>query len=89
MRDAISKIDNNFCIVPELAGIYNLETALDNSKRLPFSPDWFVFGQDNYYSYWICFKRKTITGCYFTYWDHESGCSMEEPVWKDLLSFLK
>lgn len=69
--------------------IYNLETALDNSKRLPFSPEWFVFGQDNYYSYWICFKRKTITGCYFTYWDHESGCSMEEPVWKDLLSFLK
>ncbi len=26
LRDAISKIDNNFCIVPELAGIYNLET---------------------------------------------------------------
>ncbi|MCI8616039.1 MAG: DUF4433 domain-containing protein [Lachnospiraceae bacterium] len=26
LRNAISKIDNNFCIVPELAGIYNLET---------------------------------------------------------------
>ncbi len=26
LPDAISKIDNNFCIVPELAGIYKLET---------------------------------------------------------------
>ncbi len=69
--------------------IYDLELALNNSKRAPFFPDWFVFGQDNYSCFWLCWKGESDDGCYFTYWDHESGRGIEEPVWEDLLSFLK
>ena len=69
--------------------IYNLELALRNSKKNPFYPNWFVFGQDNYFNFWLCSKKENKNGCYYTYWDHESGLDIEEPVWEDLLSFLK
>lgn len=69
--------------------IYGLELALKNSKKTPFFPDWFVFGQDNYSCFWLCFKGKDNNDLYFTYWDHESGLDIEEPVWGDLLTFLK
>lgn len=69
--------------------IYDIDLALANSKRMPFYPNWFVFGQDNYTSFWICTKKDNVDGCYFTYWDHDSGLDIEEPVWEDLLSFLK
>lgn len=69
--------------------IYDLDTALRQSEKSPFSPDWFVFGQDNYFSFWLCTKGKADEGLYFTYWDHESGLEIEEPAWEDLLTFLK
>ncbi len=69
--------------------IYDLDTALRQSGKSPFSPDWFVFGQDNYFSFWLCTKGKADEGLYFTYWDHESGLEIEEPAWEDLLTFLK
>ena len=69
--------------------IYDLDLAITNSNRAPFSPDWFVFGQDNYFSFWLCYKRNNNCGHYFTYWDHESGLEIEAPIWDDLLSFLK
>lgn len=70
--------------------IYDLETALKESAIPPFLPNWFVFGQDNYFSFWLCYKGDNLyDDCYFTYWDHDSGCEIEEPIWKDLLSFLK
>ncbi len=68
--------------------IYDLDTALRQSGKSPFSPDWFVFGQDNYFSFWLCTKGKADEGLYFTYWDHESGLEIEEPAWEDLLTFL-
>lgn len=68
--------------------IYDLDTALRQSRKAPFSPDWFVFGQDNYFCFWLCLKGKADDGLSFTYWDHESGLDIEEPVWEDLLSFL-
>lgn len=69
--------------------IYDIDLALNNSKKSPFFPNWFVFGQDNYSSFWLCTKSDNNDGCYYTYWDHEAGLEIEEPVWDDLLSFLK
>lgn len=69
--------------------IYNIDSAIKLSKRSPFFPNWFVFGKDNYFSYWLCYKGDNSDGCYFTSWDHESGLEIDEPVWEDLLSFLK
>ena len=59
--------------------IYELEFALNNSKRMPFYPEWFVFGQDNYSSFWLCYRGKSEDGCYFTYWDHESAAVHPSP----------
>lgn len=73
----------------EFGNIWDYETAFEISKAEPFYPDWFVFGKDNYFSFWICSKVDYGNGCYFTYWDHESGLQIEEPVWEDLLSFLQ
>lgn len=69
--------------------IYDIDLAIEISKRAPFFPNWFVFGKDNYFSYWLCFKGNNGDGCYFTCWDHESGLDIDEPAWEDLLSFLK
>lgn len=69
--------------------IFDSELAIKNSSKEPFYPNWFVFGQDNYFNFWLCARNKSNDGCYFTYWDHESGLEIEEPTWDDLLSFLK
>ena len=34
--------------------IFKPSIAWEQSKNNPFSPDWFVFGQDNYFSFWLC-----------------------------------
>ena len=69
--------------------IYDLEQAVKNAERIPFFPDWFVFGEDHYFCLWICYKGDDCDGRCFTCWDHESGLEIDEPVWRDLLSFLK
>lgn len=69
--------------------IYDLECAINTSKKAPFYPDWFVFGQDNFFCFWLCWKGESEDGCYFTYWDHESGIPIEEPAWEDMQSFLE
>lgn len=69
--------------------IYDLDTAIKVSERAPFFPDWFVFGEDHYFSYWLCYKGENEEGFYFTYWDHESGLDIGPPVWEDLLTFLQ
>ena len=86
MREFYEKIKN-----AELpyGRIFDIEEAIKKSERKPFDPDWFIFGQDNYYNFWLCSKKKNENGRYFTYWDHSSGLEIEEPIWEDLLSFLK
>ncbi|MBR4083996.1 MAG: SMI1/KNR4 family protein [Lachnospiraceae bacterium] len=69
--------------------IYDMEEALKMSERAPFSPDWFVLGQDNYFSYWLCKKEPNEKGKVFTTWDHASGIGIDEPVWDSLLTFLE
>ncbi len=67
--------------------IFDIEQAKDKSKREPFDPDWFFFGSDNYFTYWIC-RYTQEGGLWITTWDHESGNAIEEPVWESLEEFL-
>lgn len=69
--------------------IYPIEVAIQQSERNPFKPDWFVFGQDNYFSYWLCSFTADEEGLSFTYWDHECGNEVEEAVWSNVISFLE
>lgn len=69
--------------------IFSIEEALEQSKRNPFKPKWFVFGKDRYFTFWLCSYEEDAEGLSFTYWDHESGNEIEEAVWKDVISFLQ
>lgn len=69
--------------------IFKPSIAWEQSKNNPFSPDWFVFGQDNYFSFWLCSYSPDEEGLSFTYWDHESGNEIDGAVWPDLQSFLQ
>jgi hypothetical protein len=69
--------------------IFSIDEALKHSQRLPFIPDWFVFGKDKYFSYWICLYNEDDDGLSFTYWDHTSGNILEGAVWGDVVEFLQ
>lgn len=69
--------------------LFSLEKALKESERAPFNPDWFVFGKDNYFSFWLCSYNKDSNGLSFTSWDHESGSEIGEAADEDIISFLK
>ena len=62
--------------------IFPLDIALEVSEKEPFIHNWFVFGQDNYFSFWS-------EGLSFTAWDHDSGSEIGEASDKDIISFLK
>lgn len=69
--------------------IYTIEESIKRSKRKPFNPEWFVFGTDRYFSFWLCAYNQDEEGLSFTYWDHESGNSIGTAVWPDIISFLE
>ena len=69
--------------------IFTIEEALKQSQKLPYKPDWFVFGKDKYFSFWICLFNKDEDGLSFTYWDHESGNEIDGAAWEDIVSFLE
>ena len=69
--------------------IFTPDIACEQSKNKPFNPDWFVFGRDKYFSFWICSYLPDEDGLSFTYWDHESGNEIDGAVWPDLQSFLE
>jgi hypothetical protein len=69
--------------------IFDIDKALMQSERKPFKPNWFVFGKDNYFSFWLCSFDVDKEGLSFTYWDHESGNEIDGAVWSDIVSFLK
>ncbi len=72
--------------------IYSIEKAIEMSNRMPFiKDDWFCFGQDYYYSYWLCKRGVNMNDFAFTIWDHEMELNIEEPSFRNLqevLSFL-
>lgn len=69
--------------------IFSMERAIKESERLPFKPNWFVFGKDNYFSFWLCLYSPDSEGMSFTSWDHEGGSEIGEAADKDICSFLK
>ena len=69
--------------------IFTIEEALKQSERKPFAPDWFVFGKDRYFSYWLCSYKADEEGLSFTYWDHDSGNEIDGAVWSDIVSLLE
>ncbi len=69
--------------------IFPMCEAIEKSGRDPFNPGWFVFGFDNYFTFWLCKKNGSDSDLVFTYWDHESGNSIEDPEWSNLNDFLK
>lgn len=74
--------------------IYSIEQAVKESEHLPFlglssGGEWFVFGQDNFFSFWLCKYQKDQSGYSFTAWDHESGTGIGEAADEDIVTFLK
>lgn len=69
--------------------IFPLDMALEASEKEPFTHNWFVFGQYNYFSFWLCSYSPDSEGFSFTAWDHESGSEIGEVSDKYSISFLK
>ena len=64
--------------------------AVKHSEAEPFkSEGWFCFGFDGYFSFWLCKLEPDKEKLSFTYWDHESGCEIDEPIYENLTEFLK
>lgn len=68
--------------------IYNVEEAKRQSQLAPFNPNWFVFGHDNYTSFWICTFEPNLEGLSFASWDHDIE-EIDEPIDADIVSFFK
>ena len=70
--------------------IDRIEVAVKHSEAEPFkSEGWFCFGFDGYFSFWLCKLEPDKEKLSFTYWDHESGCEIDEPIYENPTEFLK
>ncbi len=50
----------------------------------PFSPNWFVFGADNFgFAFWLCAKQPVDDKC-LEVWDHDAGVELGAPTFADL-----
>lgn len=68
--------------------IYTKNVALEKSQRSPFLSDWFVFGFDGYFTFWLCRFDPDLESLSITTWDHESGNIIEDAIWKNLEEFI-
>ncbi|BAL83038.1 hypothetical protein SELR_13300 [Selenomonas ruminantium subsp. lactilytica TAM6421] len=68
--------------------IFDYGTIKKMSQRPPFNNEWFVFGKDKYFSYWVCKVDATKEEKVYTTWDHEMDECVGEAVCSDLLEFL-
>lgn len=68
--------------------IFSIEDAIKLSKEQPFNDEWFVFGKDNYFSFWLCSYNPDSENLSFTSWDHECG-EIGEPVYEDIISLFQ
>lgn len=72
--------------------IFALNECIKMSKKEPFkSEGWICFGQDDYFSFWLCKISPNQEGLSFTTWDHEMEEEIDEPTFEtisDLLNFL-
>ena len=69
--------------------IYSVEQSIEMSSRLPFREgQWFCFGQDFYFSYWLCKMDTAKDNPAFSIWDHEMDHFIEEPFFQTLEEVL-
>ncbi|MBQ3515529.1 MAG: hypothetical protein IJA32_17335 [Lachnospiraceae bacterium] len=69
--------------------IDRIEVAVKHSEAEPFkSEGWFCFGFDGYFSFWLCKLEPDKEKLSFTYWDHESGCEIDEPIYENLTELI-
>lgn len=69
--------------------VFDIRQGFDESKNSPFSPNWFVFGKDNYFSLWLCSYEENEDGLSFTTWGHKAGNDDIEAVWENVIEFFK
>lgn len=70
--------------------IYSIEKAIEMSKRAPFKyGEWFCFGQDDFFSFWLCKKGMKKNEMVFSIWDHECRDDIEEACFGELCEFLE
>ncbi len=70
--------------------IDSLEVAVKYSNTAePFkSENWFCFGFDGYFSFWLCSYNADSDGLWITSWDHETDTEIE-CVYTNLVEFLQ
>ena len=69
--------------------IFPPEEALnDPVAKQAFGDEWFQFGCDEYFTFWLCRFEPDGEGLWFDPWDHDSETD-PEPAFADLPSFLR
>lgn len=69
--------------------IFPPEEALnDPLSKQAFGDEWFQFGCDEYFTFWLCRFEPDGEGMWFDAWDHDSETD-PEPAFADLRSFLE
>ena len=69
--------------------IFSPEEALnDPVAKQAFGDEWFEFGCDDYFSFWLCRFEPDGEGLWFDPWDHDSETD-PEPAFADLPTFLR
>lgn len=69
--------------------IYSPEEALnDPVAKQAFGDEWFEFGCDEYFSFWLCRYEPDGEGLWLTSWDHDSEAD-PEAAFADLPTLLR
>ncbi len=69
--------------------ILSIEEGIDLSNKEPFrSEGWFCFGQDDYFSFWLCKLSPDDEGLSFTSWDHDMEEEIDDPAFESLEEML-
>ena len=69
--------------------IFPPEEALnDPVAKQAFGDEWFEFGCDEYFSFWLCRYEPDGEGLWMTAWDHDSEAD-PEPAFADLPTLLR
>ncbi|MBR6879652.1 MAG: SMI1/KNR4 family protein [Clostridiales bacterium] len=69
--------------------ILSIEEGIDLSNKEPFrSEGWFCFGQDDYFSFWLCKLSPDDEGLSFTSWDHDMEEEIDAPAFESLEEML-
>ncbi len=69
--------------------ILSIEEGIDLSNKEPFrSEGWFCFGQDDYFSFWLCKLSPDDEGLSFASWDHDMEEEIDAPAFESLEEML-